>query len=82
MEKSIFTARQQKLQALLRKVRLDAGLRQTDLARRLRQPQSFVSKYESGERRLDLLELGQICKAVGITLVNFVREFEKTTRET
>jgi len=77
MQKSIFTARQERLQELLRQKRLNVGLRQSDLAARLRQPQSFVSKYESGERRLDLIELEQICHALGVSLVEFVREFEE-----
>jgi transcriptional regulator with XRE-family HTH domain len=62
---------------LLRQVRIEAGLRQVDLAKKLRQPQSFVSKYESGERRLDLLELRQVCSAAGTTLQAFVRRFER-----
>jgi transcriptional regulator with XRE-family HTH domain len=62
---------------LLRQVRKDAGLRQTELAKRLGQPQSFVSKYESGERRLDLLDLDGVCRAVDITLTAFVRRFER-----
>lgn len=78
MGKSIGTSEQKKLLALLRRIRLDAGLRQVDLANRLKQPQSFVSKYESGERRLDLLELGQVCLAVGINLGEFVRQFEES----
>lgn len=77
MQKSIFTARQQRLQQLLRQKRLAAGLRQSDLAERLGQPQSFVSKFESGERRLDLIELEQICNAIGLPLVTLVREFEE-----
>jgi transcriptional regulator with XRE-family HTH domain len=78
MEKSIFTAEQRKLQELLRQVRLGAGLRQNDLAKKLAQPQSFVSKYESGERRLDLLEVRQICEALGISLQDFVVRLEKS----
>ena len=66
------------LQALLRTIRLEAGLRQSDLAACLGRPQSFVSKYESGERRLDLVELRQICQAVGISLEEFVRRFERS----
>jgi transcriptional regulator with XRE-family HTH domain len=66
------------LQALLRQIRLDAGFTQSELAKRLGQPQSFVSKYESGERRLDLVELRHICEAVGISLRDFVRRFEAT----
>jgi transcriptional regulator with XRE-family HTH domain len=62
--------------SLLRQMRLDAGLRQADLARKLRQPQSFVSKYESGERRIDILELREICSALGVSLTEFVRRLE------
>jgi transcriptional regulator with XRE-family HTH domain len=65
------------LLALLRQIRLDAGLRQVDLAARLGQPQSFVSKYESGERRLDILELRSVCKAVGVTLPEFATRLEQ-----
>ena len=73
---------QSRLRRLLRQIRTDAGLRQEDLAVRLKQSQSFVSKYESGERRLDLLELQQICNAVGLSLEEFVRRFEGSTNET
>ncbi len=76
MRQSIFTSQQDRLQKLLRQVRAEAGLTQMGLAKSLRQPQSFVSKYESGERRLDLIELRQICKAVGLTLSDFIRRFE------
>ena len=71
---------QQALSALLRAVRQEAGLRQTDLAARLGQPQSYVSKYESGERRLDLLELREICDVVGISLETFVKRLESAMR--
>jgi transcriptional regulator with XRE-family HTH domain len=76
MGKSIGTPEQKRLLALLRHIRLDAGMRQVDLAEKLGQPQSYVSKYESGERRLDLLELRQICEAAGMSLTKFVRIFE------
>ena len=68
--------RQAQLLELLKQVRNEAGLRQIDLAKRLKQPQSYISKYESGERRLDLLELNQVCKACGISLVEFVKRFD------
>jgi transcriptional regulator with XRE-family HTH domain len=77
MAKSLSSAESEKFVALLRSVRTQAGLTQAELAERLDLPQSFVSKYESGERRLDLIELRQICKALGISLVEFVRRFEK-----
>lgn len=66
--------------SLLRQVRIEAGLRQEDLAKALGMPQSVVSKFESGERRLDLLELRDVCQALGISLVDFVRRFERQVR--
>ncbi|MFA5891030.1 MAG: helix-turn-helix transcriptional regulator [Actinomycetota bacterium] len=65
------------LQAVLREARLQPGLTQPELARRIGRPQSFVSKYESGERRLDILELRQICQALGLSLTTLVRRLEK-----
>lgn len=80
MGKNIFTSDQAKLQMLLRQIRRDAGLSQAELAQRLNLPQSFISKYELGERRLDLLEVRQICNAVGLSLEDFVRKFEELLR--
>ena len=62
---------------MLYSLRVNSGIRQTDLANKLGVPQSFVSKIESGERRVDLLELKEICKALNTTLLDFVIEFEK-----
>lgn len=81
MSKFTGTSEQQRLQELLRQIRMDVGLKQTDLAEQLGQTQSFVSKYESGERRLDLLELRQICEALGMSLLEFVRKFESSVNE-
>ena len=80
MEKDPYSLCQTKLQELLRKMRSDAGLRQADLAQRLGVPQSFVSKYESGERRLDIVEIRQVCQVFGISLAEFVRRFEDSLR--
>ena len=68
---------QKALLSLLRELRLRAGIRQIDMARALGKPQAFVSYYESGARRLDLLELRQICKILDVSLLDFVRRFEK-----
>lgn len=68
-------SRKRRLLGLLRQLRLEAGLRQADLAGKLQQPQSFVSKYESGERRLDLLEIEQICDALGLSLRDFLKRW-------
>ncbi len=81
MSKFIGSSEKHILQSLLKRHRLNANLKQTELAEILEQSQSFVSKYESGERRLDLLELWQICQALNITLTEFVAEFEQSINE-
>lgn len=76
MERSTHSARLERVQGLLRQIREEAGLRQVDLAEKLGHPQSFVSKYEGGDRCLDLLELEQVCKALGVSLSEFIRRYE------
>ena len=63
------------LAALLRQVRLDAGLTQAEVAEKIGESQSYVSKYENGEQRLDLIELEAVCKAVEISLPHFVKRY-------
>lgn len=58
--------RYQRLAQLLLDERKRAGLLQGDLAEKLSKPQSFVSKYESGIRRLDLIEVLEVLKALDI----------------
>jgi len=62
---------------ILRQMREDAGIHQADLARKLGKPQSFVSRYEAGERRLDLIELRQVCQVLGTSLTACVQRFER-----
>ena len=80
MRKSIHTAQHKQMLAILRQIRLEAGLTQTQLAERLNTDQTVISKIESGERRVDVIELREICKAVGITLEGFVRKLEKSLK--
>lgn len=70
-----------KLREILRCLRESAGLRQIDLSIRLKRPQSFVSKYESGEKTLDFLEVQEICRAMDVPLGQFVRRYEEETDE-
>jgi DNA-binding XRE family transcriptional regulator len=80
VRKSIHSPEQQVLLQLLRDLRSEAGLRQSDLAQRLGRPQSFVSKYEVGERRLDILELRSICQALDTDLAGLVERLERALR--
>jgi transcriptional regulator with XRE-family HTH domain len=63
---------------LLRDARLQAGMKQSELSARLGVPQSFVSKYETGERRLDFMEVRSICAALGLPLAEFAERVEAT----
>ena len=77
VKKNIRLNQQKRVLVLLRDIRIDAGLTQSELASRLDRDQTFVSKYESGERRLDILELREVCQAIGIDFVSFIRRLEK-----
>ncbi len=77
LQKSIHTSDYEVFLRLLRRVRAEAGLTQSELAQRLGQTQSFVSKVERGERRLDVVELRWFCDAMGVPLVEFVDRFER-----
>jgi transcriptional regulator with XRE-family HTH domain len=69
--------KQQVLLTLLRKVREEHGLRQEDVALAFGWDQTFVSKYETGVRRLDLLELDELCAVCGISLIDFVKRYRR-----
>jgi transcriptional regulator with XRE-family HTH domain len=76
MEKSTFTREYKVLCSQLRAVRADAGVTQAEIAKRLRETQSEISKFERGDRRLDLVQLRKWCRALGISLSDFVARFE------
>ena len=66
--RSIHTTAHKRLVARLREARLKAGLTQVQVAKRLRKPQSFVSSLESGQRRIDVVELLDFARLYGVTL--------------
>lgn len=82
MGKSIYCVEHEELCRLLRQLRKNADLTQAQLADKIGFPQSFVSKYESGERRLDLVELRQVCTALKTSVAEFATRWEKTLNET
>ena len=68
--KSIHDQRYIEVVALIRKARERNGLTQHDLAKLLGRAQSYVSKVETCERRLDYIELLEMCRAIGIALAD------------
>jgi transcriptional regulator with XRE-family HTH domain len=58
---------------VLRGMREQASLTQTELASKLKATQVFISKCEGGQRRLDLIELRAWCAAIGVSTVDFLK---------
>jgi transcriptional regulator with XRE-family HTH domain len=56
----------------LKAARIEAGLTQVDVAKRLKKPQSFISKFENGERRVDAVELSHIAALYGKPISYFL----------
>jgi len=75
------SSRQQKnrqvLRQLLRQAREDAGVVQGELSRKLERSQGFVSKYELGDRRIDLVDMADICDALGISFLDLAKRFDE-----
>jgi transcriptional regulator with XRE-family HTH domain len=63
---------------LLKESRIAKNLTQAALASKLGLPQSYVSKYESGERRLDFVETVQVCESLGISIKDFAAAYSKS----
>lgn len=74
MGKSIHKARYQTMIALLRKNREAAGITQLQLAEKLNISQAVVSKIETCERRIDVIELMDFCNAINIPVIEFFNE--------
>lgn len=77
MDKSIYSKEYSIFLELLRAAREAKGLSQSELAERLGETQPFVSKCETGERRLDIVETRAWCGALGVTLKELVGSFDK-----
>ena len=76
MRKSIHSQQYAVFLEVLRDARKRAGLTQIDTAARIGETQTFVSKVERGERRVDVVELRLFCEAFGIRLAEFVAALE------
>lgn len=75
MQKSLKSAEYSRLVAALVAVRHAAGIRQQALAKKLSRPQSFIAKYEGGERRIDVIEFIAIARALGADPIKLFRDF-------
>lgn len=76
MEKTVASRGYQVFLDLIREARLHSGLTQIDLAERLGATQSFVSKCERGERRLDILEVRAWCEAMDLSFLKFAQSLD------
>ena len=77
MGSSVFTKEYEIFRKLLTQYRNEASVTQFALAKKLGKPQSYVSKYESGERRLDVIEFLKIAEALPFDPIKFINDLEK-----
>ncbi|MEH2316167.1 helix-turn-helix domain-containing protein [Nostoc sp.] len=82
MPKSVFSEEYNRFRQLLIEARKAAKLTQAELSAKLKLPQSYVSKYERGERRLDVIEFLQIAQVLEIDPLAFIEELLKYQKET
>lgn len=80
MPKTIFSTDYERFLRVLRELREKSGLTQQEFAEKIGETQTFVSKCERGERRVDVVELRAFCRALGVPLSKFVAAFEKSLR--
>ncbi|PIP27752.1 MAG: hypothetical protein COX30_00300 [Candidatus Moranbacteria bacterium CG23_combo_of_CG06-09_8_20_14_all_39_10] len=73
MDKTIKTKEYARFIERLRKARLEAGLKQIDVAKKVKRPQSYISRIESGEYRLDILEVKRLAKIYGKSIEYFLK---------
>ncbi len=76
LKKTINAKEYHKVISLLRECRESKNITQKNLADKIGSDQTFISKIEIGERRLDIIELRVFCEALGITLTDFVSQLE------
>ncbi len=77
MQKTLVSKNYALFLALLKDARLKAGLSQENIAEKIGETQSFVSKCERGERRIDILELRVWCDALSLNLSSFIATLDK-----
>jgi len=81
MEKSIFTREYKLFLKLLKSERISRNISQLELGKLIGQTQSFISKCERGERRLDLVEVQRICDVLNISFSSFAKKYEESLKK-
>jgi ribosome-binding protein aMBF1 (putative translation factor) len=77
MTRSAFSRQAEQFREMMRAERERAGLTQTMLSQQLERPQSYVSKYERGERRLDVIEFLEVARIVGFDASRFIERLQQ-----
>lgn len=76
MDKTVHSEAYKRVLREFRAARKAQGVSQSDLADRIAETQSFVSKCERGERRIDVVELAIFCRAIGVSFIDFIKQIE------
>jgi transcriptional regulator with XRE-family HTH domain len=76
MAKTLYRTENSVLRRMLRDARERAGLTQVDVSKSIGKSQTFLSDVERGVRRLDVIELWEICQAMGVDLSDFIAQFQ------
>jgi transcriptional regulator with XRE-family HTH domain len=82
MSSSLHSHHYQIFRSLLVAAREEAGLTQVNIAEKLGKPQSFISKYERGERRLDFTEFVELADLLEIDIADFVSRYQSAISQT
>ncbi len=77
MTRSAFSRKYTRFRQLLADARRAAGLTQAELAKKLGRPQSFVSKFEGGERRLDVIEFLEVARALKVDPLSIIADVNR-----
>ena len=80
MVNRLWDSKRQVVYGLLKEIRSKAGITQVELSEVLNKPQSYVSKYETGERKLDLVEVADICDALEFSLQLFCKKYTERSK--
>jgi len=78
MANRLWDEKYQTFLAVVKGLRKSSGMTQIELAARLDKPQSYVSKYESGERSLDFVETMEVCEALGVNPEKLIKLYQKS----